>query len=194
MPSCPLSFQPSSKDLPCARHPCDKTPIPGIKFPKLINSPYWNNIRYHEIRAQKRFPTAQRCRTFQPATQQCSVGQKDTSIEVIGIRLAFTKSQCECAKFLTPTYIRITDEAITKMEWVLDSQVLETLLPGENKILTIAEQKVLSQENVCVRVTFTTLSGSVTAIFRRVCFDPRAEYYHFFLEEIEASGCAEVLA
>jgi hypothetical protein len=81
------------------------------------------------------------------------------------------------------------------MVWLLDSQVLQTLTPGDgNVILSIDKQKELSQKDVIVRVTFTTLSGPVTATFRRVCFDPRAEYYHFFLEEIEASGCVEVFA
>lgn len=190
--SCPVTtYRQTQKDLPCSKEPCGG-PQPQVKFPRGgnlgINAPYWNRIRRNEIAKQRRVPgTEKECPTYRPAIQECCVGEAPSSTQPSGLRLGYNRSLCECAKFINPTYVKIVDGDITKMEWLDGSQqVIFTLLPGDgNVLLSIDKQKELSHPDVTVRVTHT----GGTTVFNRVCFDPRAEFYHFLLEDIACGGC-----
>ena len=191
--SCPLAYRPSSKKLPCFKSPCDTSKLPQVYIPKHIGATYWQNIRYREIRAQKRFPGANRCVTYQPALQYGCVAEK--SSPPLPLRLTFTIGTCQCPVYRIPLYISIANDgnSILRIEWRLGSEVLESLEPGENKVVSIAAQEQLSNANVFV--TYQPEEGEpITAQFVRVCFRQGAEYYQFSLEEVGANGCLQVVA
>lgn len=193
--SCPLSYRVNNKKLPCFKSPCDTTRLPQVYFPtkKFLGVPYFNRIRYAEIKSMKRFPGPKPCPTYQPALSFGCVRERSSA--ALPLRLAFTVGGCACPKYRIPTFISIANDGntITRIEWRIGSEVVESLEVGENKVVSIAEQEVLT--TATVYVTYQPEGEEpITAVFSPVCFRPGVEYYQFTLEEVSTNGCLQVVA
>lgn len=183
--SCSRSYR-IATDLPCIPHPCNSA-RPGLKLPRGINATYWNQIRYREIRAQRRYPGAQRCKTYTPSTQECfsTIPGNDQ------LRLAYVKGGSASNVVFAETLLRITDENLEKMVWFeiegspATRIILLELLSGEPAVVDLETQKLLNKARV--EITYKTgPTTSETVEIDPICFAPyNIEFFSFFLQQIE---------
>jgi len=161
-----------------------------VKLPGGINSPFWNQRRYKEIKATRRVPGARKCKTLQPAIRKCSTSTAPNS----QIRLSYDKAGCQCPKVVfKETLLRISDPNLVEITWFTNTVsnnvgvevILFTLVQGEDVLLGLDEQKALMAPGVQVRITYKITESTVATVATgQVCFAPHTtELFSFYLEQ-----------
>lgn len=178
--SCPRSYRVAT-DLPCIPHPCNSA-RPGLKLPRGINATYWNQIRYKEIRAQRRYPWDDRCVTYTPSVRQCSSELGGS----VGYRLAWVKGGSAANVVFAETLLRIVDSRIHKIRWYLVDETTSPISFQDILILTGSDPVVVDLETqklmnrALVEVEYLNFTSDT---FSPVCFAPHnIEFVNFSLE------------